>query len=129
MGTSISYKFLVSHMQPGVGKTDKSDADEKDIDKWLQTQVEEAMSWGGYISALLYGGISTQIEHHINPALDPTFHILFQQELRKICRSRGIRYAYQPTLFHAVWHFHRELWTMGSSLSSATPDLNSRFLQ
>lgn len=111
-GFSLSYKFAVSHTHDNLG-TAKGVA-HMDIDKWVKAQVEEAQSWGGYLSTLLYGGINFQIEHHICPALDPTYYTFLWPELQRICVKHNIRYTYEPTLGHAVWGFHRQLWIMGS---------------
>uniref|UniRef100_A0A7S1LID2 Fatty acid desaturase domain-containing protein n=1 Tax=Alexandrium catenella TaxID=2925 RepID=A0A7S1LID2_ALECA len=111
-GISMSYKFAVSHTHYNLGAEEEG-SNHKTIDKWLKAQVEEAQSWGGYLSCLLFGGINMQIEHHLAPALTPLLYALMRPELQKICQERGIRYTYEPSMMHATWRFHHQLWNMG----------------
>ena len=78
-------------------------------------QVEESVSWGGYLSCLFFGGINFQVEHHVCPALDSTLYYFLHPELVKICKKHGIKYTYEPTPFHAVYEYHKWLNLMGNS--------------
>lgn len=111
-GVSMVYKFAVSHTHGGLG-SEKEGLNHSNIDKWLKAQVEEAQSWGGYISCLFYGGINMQVEHHLAPAMDPLMYAFLRPELQKICEKHGIRYTYEPTVMHALIGFHQQLWSMG----------------
>merc|ERR1711920_226634 len=105
----LTYKFLISHVQPTLGAPPSDPSGAKTIDEWVRLQVEESMTWGGYISSFLWGGINTQIEHHLSPALAPTLHPFLQPRLQNICEKHGIKYTYEPTVLHAVWKFHKHL--------------------
>jgi fatty acid desaturase len=121
----LVYKFLVSHIHPAVGYQESDPAGAKTIDSWLRHQIEESMSWGGYIGSFLFGGISSQIEHHVSPALVPTLHSFLRPRLQDICKKHGIKYTYEPTMLHALWQFHKHLWLMGQQSSS----LQSKLLE
>jgi len=110
-GLSLSYKFAISHVHSDLGTVDG--ARHANIDAWMKAQMEEAQSWGGYLSTLLFGGINFQVEHHICPAMDPLYYVYLWPELQRICSKHGIRYTYEPTIGHAIWAFHRQLWVMG----------------
>jgi fatty acid desaturase (delta-4 desaturase) len=113
-GVFITYKFSVSHTHGNLGNDETGEvASMRNIDDWLKAQVEESMSWGGYISCFLFGGIGMQIEHHVCPALDPPLYYFLAPELRQICEKHGIRYTSEPTMFHAALQFHKQLWRMG----------------
>lgn len=113
-GVLITYKFSVSHTHGNLGSDETGEvAAMKSIDDWLKAQVEESMSWGGYISCFMFGGIGFQIEHHVCPALDPPLYYFLAAELRQICEKHGIRYTSEPTMFHAAFQFHKQLWMMG----------------
>jgi hypothetical protein len=76
-------------------------------------QIEESVSWGGYWSTLVWGGLNMQIEHHICPGHDTTLYYFISLELKKICAKYGIRYTYEPSLVTAVRQYHRHLYHMG----------------
>jgi fatty acid desaturase len=114
---SITYKFLISHVHPALGSAHSDPSGAEAIDVWMRHQIEEAMTWGGYIGCFFFGGINTQIEHHISPALTPTLHPFLRPRLQRICEKHGIKYIYEPTMLHAVWQFHKHLWVMGQRSS------------
>ena len=74
----ISHLFQVSHNHEGLGKVrlNFEKAATQDIDLWMVHQITEAISWGGYISNLVVGGINNQIEHHVAPCLCPVSTLL-----------------------------------------------------
>ena len=49
--------------------------------------MHESVSWVGYISGLIVGGINYQTEHHVAPAVDPTYYHYIAPELRRICKA------------------------------------------
>ncbi|CAK0812789.1 unnamed protein product [Prorocentrum cordatum] len=114
---SITYKFLVSHVHPALGFAHSDPPGAQTMDVWMRQQIEESMTWGGYVGSFLFGGINTQIEHHISPALVPTFHPFLRPHLQRICEKHGINYTYEPTMMHAVWQFHKHLWALGQRSS------------
>jgi len=109
-GIIMSYLFQVSHNHCNLGPRNEKITD---IDHWLKMQVEESMSWGGYLSCLFFGGINFQIEHHIAPALDSTFYYFLHPKLVEICKKHKITYTYEPTAFDAVYQYHKWLSVMG----------------
>lgn len=113
-GCLLTNKFAVSHTHGDLGSKGTGNVETMtDIDDFIKGQVEESMSWGGYFSCLLWGGINMQIEHHLCPALDPPLYYFIQPELRRICKKHGIRYTEEPSIVHAIWAFHVQLWRMG----------------
>jgi fatty acid desaturase len=115
-GASLAYKFAVSHAHNNLRSTPTNKESYDDIDEWIAAQVEESISYGGFFVTCLFGGINMQIEHHIAPALDPPLYYFVSKEIKAICRRHGVKYTEEPTIFHAIWQFHRKLWSMGWSL-------------
>mmetsp|Transcript_52893 Transcript_52893/g.163675 ORF Transcript_52893/g.163675 Transcript_52893/m.163675 type:complete len:411 (+) Transcript_52893:65-1297(+) len=116
VGVAITYKFAVSHAH--VDNAPKQLEPKQEVcwmtaDEFVIDQVQESMSWGGYWSCFLFGGINLQIEHHLAPALEPTLLACIAPELRRICEKHGIKYISEPTLFHAMAKFHLRLWMSG----------------
>eukprot|EP00037_Helgoeca_nana_P027422 m.313808 g.313808 ORF g.313808 m.313808 type:complete len:242 (-) comp27489_c0_seq14:251-976(-) len=116
----MGYSFQVSHNHRTLRCGDRAGTpapyDPKgpiDIDAWLRLQIEESVSWGGYWSTLVWGGLNMQIEHHICPGHDTTLYYFISLELKKICAKYGIRYTYEPSLVTAVRQYHRDLYHMG----------------
>ena len=74
----ISHLFQVSHNHEELGKVRRNfeKAATQNIDSWMVHQITESISWGGYISNLVLGGISNQIEHHVAPCLCPVSALL-----------------------------------------------------
>jgi fatty acid desaturase len=112
IGILITTKFSVSHCHSELGR-DAAGDETKCMDTWIKCQVEESMSWGGYLSCLIYGGIGYQIEHHLCPALEPPLYYFIQPELKRICEKHGIRFTTEPSFFHALYQFHLRLWRIG----------------
>jgi len=120
-GASLAYKFAVSHAHEDLTSSTNSKESYAHVDEWLRTQVQESMSWGGYWSTFIFGGLNMQIEHHLCPCLDPPLYALVAPEIAKICRSHGIEYVSEPSLFHAMWQFHKKLWSLGSASGAQSP--------
>ena len=76
LSSMISYLFQVSHNHEALGKF-RHKFDQHDIDQWMVHQMTEAISWGGYWSNLLVGGINYQIEHHVAPCLCPVRSLFY----------------------------------------------------
>mmetsp|Transcript_70307 Transcript_70307/g.128774 ORF Transcript_70307/g.128774 Transcript_70307/m.128774 type:complete len:508 (+) Transcript_70307:58-1581(+) len=112
-GCLLAYKFAVSHAHPDQISTMTSPESYNDVDKWIQAQMGESLSYGGYFTTFVFGGINMQIEHHLCPALDPPMYHFMAPEIRRIAENHGIKYNYEPSFFHAVWSFHMKLWQMG----------------
>jgi len=69
---AIGYLFHVSHNHEDLGAPAESRRKkETSIDDHFRVQICETISWGGYLSGLVVGGINFQIEHHIAPCLCP----------------------------------------------------------
>lgn len=114
-GASVAYKFAVSHTHVALTSTASSNDAHENIDQWCQSQIAQSVSWGGYFSAFVFGGINMQVEHHLCPALDPPLYAFVAPEVARICDKYGIAYTAEPTLCHAVLQFHKRLWLLGSS--------------
>jgi fatty acid desaturase len=112
-GAALAYKFAVSHAHNDLRTQSTSEEVYGDIDKWIAAQVEESISYGGFLTTFMLGGINMQIEHHIAPALDPPLYYYIAPEIQQICRKYGVQYTAEPSLFHAVWQFHEKLHAMG----------------
>ena len=110
-GIMMSYLFQVSHNHCHLGPRNEPITD---IDHWIKMQVEESVSWGGYLSGLFFGGINFQTEHHVAPALDSTLYYYLHPKLVEICKKHNITYTYEPTGLHAVYQYHRWLSLMAS---------------
>jgi fatty acid desaturase len=111
-GIVMSYLFQVSHNHCRLGPRNEKLTD---IDHWIKMQVEESVSWGGYLSCLFFGGINFQTEHHVAPALDGTLYYFLHPKLVEICKKHNISYTYEPTVFHAVYQYHKWLSVMGEA--------------
>ena len=105
----ISFLFQVSHNHSSL----RSKQDMTTIDKWLRWQMEESMSWGGYIACLLFGGINYQIEHHVAPCLVPTLYHFLAPELERIAKEHGIHYVKEETFWDALAAYHARLFELG----------------
>lgn len=71
------------------------------IDVWLIRQIEEGVSWGGWLGNLILGGVNLHIEHHVCPALTPTYYYRLRPLLESICKKHGVTYTYEKTFFGA----------------------------
>jgi len=120
-GFMIGYKFAVSHCHASLKATHNDDEDYADIDKWLACQIQDSMSYGGYLTTFFYGGINLQIEHHVCPSMDPPYYALVAPEVKRICQEHGIKYTDESTFLHAMLSFHKDLWLMGTAPSLAEP--------
>jgi len=109
-GILLSYSFQVSHNHKNMG--DRS-AGMQSIDEWLKRQIEQSVSWGGYLSTVVMGGLNYQTEHHVAPALDTPYYYFLRPELQRICKKYDVNYTFEPTGFHAVYQYHRFLVAMG----------------
>lgn len=109
-GIVLSYSFQVSHNHKKMG--DRA-AGMKTVDEWITRQIEQSVSWGGYISTVVMGGLNYQTEHHVAPALDTPYYYFLRPELQRICKKYNVNYTFEPTLFHAVYEYHRFLAMMG----------------
>ncbi len=87
-------------------------------DDWTRQQVEESVSYGGYLTTLLFGGINLQTEHHVAPAMEPLLLYFFQHDLRRVCAARGIAYRRLSGLTAAIGEYHRRLAALGRRPSS-----------
>jgi linoleoyl-CoA desaturase len=114
-GSSLAYKFAVSHAHDATTSTSSSQESYADIDLWLAAQIEDSISYGGYITTFLFGGINMQIEHHLCPSLEPPLYHIIAPEIARISAKYGVRYTREPSFFHAVWQFHKKLWLMGKA--------------
>jgi linoleoyl-CoA desaturase len=104
------YLFQVSHNASGVMRTDWTRGESTpSYDQWLQWQIEESLSHGGYLMTWLFGGINLQTEHHAAPALEPVLLHFLQPELQRFAAQRGIGYRHLPNLFAAIAEYHRRL--------------------
>lgn len=109
-GIIMAYLFSVSHNNPNLVPTNITPAS---IDGWIKHQLSESVSWGGYVSSLMFGGINLQVEHHLFPALDSTIYPFLVAPLRQIFQKHDLNYLYEPTFFHAAWQYHKWLYLMG----------------
>jgi fatty acid desaturase len=112
-GGSLAYKFAVSHAHDDLRTEPTSKESYTESDAWITAQIEESMSWGGFVNTFIFGGIGRQIEHHIAPCLDPPMYHYVAPELERIARKYGIKYTVEPSFSRAVWQFHKKLWSMG----------------
>lgn len=120
-GFQIGYKFAVSHCHSSLRATHNAEEDYTDVDKWLAAQIQDSMSWGGYLTTFIYGGINLQIEHHICPSMDPPLYALVAPEVKRICEEHGIKYTHEASYLHAMLSFHKDLWHMGTAPNLAEP--------
>ena len=81
--------------------------------EWVQQQVEESISYGGYLTTLFFGGINLQTEHYIAPALEPTLLHFFRHDLERISDSREFSYRFLPNALAAVVEYHQRLSILG----------------
>lgn len=121
-GVALSYLFQVSHNHGDLGDKMSSIAT---IDKMLMRQCQESMSWGGWWSGLIFGGINYQTEHHICPAHDPTLYHYFAPEVARVCKKHGVSYTYESTFGGALMQYHKWLYTMGNADSVEIAPLRS----
>lgn len=112
-GGSLAYTFAVSHAHNDLKTESTSKESYEHIDAWLRAQIEESMSYGGFLTTFVFGGINMQVEHHIAPALDPPLYSHMAPEIKRICEKYGVKYTSEPSFGHAVWQFHLKLWSMG----------------
>jgi len=109
-GVFLSYSFQVSHNHKRMG--DRA-AGMQSVDEWIKKQIEQSVSWGGYLSTVVMGGLNYQTEHHVAPALDTPYYYFLRPELQRICKKYNVNYTFEPTLCHAVVQYHRFLTSMG----------------
>ena len=78
VGSLIGYLFQVSHNHEDLGKFRDNyyKGATQDIDQFILHEMTESISWGGYWSTILVGGINYQIEHHVAPCLCPVRSLL-----------------------------------------------------
>lgn len=112
-GIGITYLFSVSHNHPALTPT--NECTELGIDDWMKHQINESISWGGYIPTLFFGGINLQVEHHVCPALDSTMYYYVMPELRRICKAHNVNYIYEDNMIPAIRSYHRWLYLMGNA--------------
>jgi len=108
-GIILSYAFQVSHNHVKLGNRY---ATVGNVDDWIKRQVEQSVSWGGYISTVVMGGLNYQIEHHVAPAMDTPYYYFFRPELQRICKKYRVNYTFEPTGVHAIYQYHKFLTSM-----------------
>eukprot|EP01084_Bolivina_argentea_P035125 65152_1 len=84
----------------------------KNYDTWIKTQIEEAMSWGGYIETLIFGGINFQIEHHVAPAILPIYYYFVSQQLQILCKKHKTQYTYFDNVFVAFYEYEKYVFNI-----------------
>ncbi len=123
-GTSllISYCFQVSHnAETGVASAPETTpermaertAEPPTYEQWVASQLEETVSYGGYLTTLFVGGINLQVEHHLAPAIEPTLLHPFRREVERTCAAHGLRYRWMGGPIAAVAAYHRQLALLG----------------
>ncbi|CAB9511416.1 Acyl-lipid (7-3)-desaturase [Seminavis robusta] len=127
VGFLISYLFQVSHNHSDLASfcdtTKRPLVDSlgrpKNIDAFMQLQMNESMSWGGYLSCLLFGGINYQIEHHVAPCVpSPLLYHYLSPVLREMAQRRGWSYVSEPSFVCAVVTYHKHLFELSLPPSS-----------
>lgn len=109
---AISYMFQVSHNHIDMD-TPKVNLPKSDIDAWIQRQINQSISWGGYLSCILWGGINFQIEHHICPSHDTPLYYFIAPEIQRICKKHKLTYIREETFLSSVLKYHERLETLG----------------
>jgi len=117
----VAYLFTVSHNNDGIVKSHGTNETPQHIDEWLEHQIHSAVSWGGYASTLVCGGLNLQVEHHLAPAHVPTLYHFLRPPLERICRAHGLGYVFYPTLFGAMCGMHVKLHKLGVSMDVSKP--------
>ena len=79
------------------------------FDEWIEQQVCETISWGGFFPTLFFGGINLQIEHHVAPAFPSLLLYKLQPELRRICREHNISYTDFPSMTQPLKEYYAHL--------------------
>jgi len=115
--TAIAYLFTVSHNNDGIEYAHDTPAR---IDEWITHQVVSAVSWGGYASTLVCGGLNLQIEHHLAPAHVPTLYHHFRPELQRILAEHKVAYKFHPSLLDAAIGMHSRLHQLGGGMLHIT---------
>ncbi|CAB9514730.1 Acyl-lipid (7-3)-desaturase [Seminavis robusta] len=121
IGLLITHLFQISHnhsdlaafsdikKRPAVDSMGRP----KNIDDFMQLQMLESMSWGGYLSCLLFGGINYQIEHHLAPCVpSPLLYHYLSPFLREMAQRRGWSYVYEPDFASAMASYHEHIYQM-----------------
>jgi hypothetical protein len=108
-----AYCFQVSHNARGVMRSQHVRGHfDGTYDEWVKFQVEESVSYGGYLTTLLVGGINLQTEHHIAPAIEPPLLHFFRHDLEPACAARGFGYRYLGGPVTSVVEYHQRLAEM-----------------
>ncbi len=123
----ISYLFQVSHNATSAMRCAETEQPlQVDYDGWTRQQVEESVSYGGYLTTLLFGGINLQTEHHVAPAMEPLLLYFFQRDLRRICIARGFGYRRLSGLPAAIVEYHQRLALLGQPPKAGTVEASLR---
>lgn len=105
-----SYLFQVSHNSLTSMNCPFTDNPyQLNYEQWHQLQVEESISYGGYITTLLFGGINLQTEHHVAPAMEPPLLFYFRPFLQRTSSAKGFSYRFMPNFARAVIEYHKRL--------------------
>ena len=85
----LSHNFLGSCRFPEVAHTD-----------WFRMQVETSCTYGGFLSALLTGGLNFQIQHLSLPRMSSWHYATISPVVRKCCEKHKVNYTSFPTILH-----------------------------
>eukprot|EP01083_Nonionella_stella_P229494 812244_1 len=111
LSLTLGYIFIISHNNGLLKHNGKINLD--DYDLWVKSQIEESLSWSNdvtnvmdYVVTVMLGGINTQIEHHIAPALVPIYYLFATNDIKRICTRHHITYNESDNFFTAASEFH-----------------------
>ena len=113
-GLFLAISFSVSHNVPSTEyntTTNKTTC-------FAETQIRTSADWApdSWVSCLLWGGLNTQIVHHLFPGIAHIHYPALTRIVVDVCKEKGIPYNAYPTFADAVRAHFQHLHELGNSV-------------
>ena len=104
IGLFIVLPFELSHHFIGNPKNINIIKEGKIIKKnWYSEQIQASCDYGGDISNMLSGGLSSQTVHHLFPRMNHDNYTALRKIIKPICAQYNIRYTHYPTIIDNIY--------------------------
>ena len=109
-GLFLAISFSVSHNVPSTAYNNTEDM------CFAETQIRTSADWSpdSLISSFIWGGLNTQIIHHLFPGIAHIHYPALTRIVVDVCREKGIPYNAYPTFGSAVWAHFKQLDALGN---------------
>jgi fatty acid desaturase len=113
-GLFLAISFSVSHNVPSTEyntTTNKTTC-------FAETQIRTSADWApdSLVSCFLWGGLNTQIVHHLFPGIAHIHYPALTRIVVDVCKEKGIPYNAYPTFADAVRAHFQHLHELGNSV-------------